>query len=298
MTVHPSDAESISYGLIGLGNVGSDLAKAAAEAGFELHAYDIDEAARDRAADLGVIIHTDPVSMAGAVDVLALSLPTADIVDDVVLRSGVLDTLRSGALLIDMSTNLPERAVALAEEGARQSVRVLDAPVSYGTAGLVTFVGGDPATFATARPWLETVTVGVHHVGPNGHGQYVKLIQNILSGVGMGVIAEIIGFAEHAGVDLDALPDALRGTGAHSPMLERTFPVMVQRRYGTTGTMALHAKDMGYALRTAEQLGARMPFTAALREVFQDVLTTGDRRWTQSALVEWFVPSAESKDHG
>ncbi len=290
--------DSKRYGLIGLGNVGSDLAKAALAAGLELQVYDLAEPARHRAADRGATLHPDPVSVARAVDVLVLSLPNADVVDDVLLRGGALDALRPGSLLIDMSTNLPERAQALAAAGEQRSIRVLDAPVSYGPRGLVTFVGGEPATFADARPWLETVTVDVSHVGPAGHGQYVKLIQNILSGVGMGVVAEIIGFAEHAGVDLGVLPEALRETGAHSPMLERTFPVMVQRRYGITGTMALHSKDMGYALRTAEQLGARMPFTAALRDVFDDVLASGDPRWTQSAMVEWFVPGRETAgDH-
>jgi 2-hydroxy-3-oxopropionate reductase len=291
--------ETKRYGLIGLGNVGSDLAAAALAAGFELHAYDLAEAARERVADLGATLHPDPVSLAREVDVLVLSLPNADVVDDVLLHGGALDALRPGSLLIDMSTNLPDRAKALAVAGERRSIGVLDAPVSYGPRGLVTFVGGAAARFEDARPWLETVTVAVTHVGPAGHGQYVKLIQNILSGVGMGVVAEIIGFAEHAGVDLGVLPEALRDTGAHSPMLERTFPVMVQRRYGTTGTMALHTKDMGYALRTAEGIGARMPFTAALRGVFDDVLASGDPRWTQSAMVEWFVPARKPDgDHG
>ena len=73
---------------------------------------------------------------------------------------------------------------------------------------------------------------------------------------------------------------------------------MVSRRYGASGTMALHSKDMGYALQAAEQVGARMPFTAALRGVFEDVLASGDRRWTQTALIEWFSPSEPGDREG
>lgn len=280
---------STTYGLIGLGNVGSDLVASAVAAGLDVHAFDIDAGARERAAGAGAHVHGTATEVAAVADTLVLSLPNADVVDAVLLEQGLLDLVRPGEICVDMSTNLPARSLALVAAGAERGVAVLDAPVSYGPEGLVSFVGGPAADVARVRPWLDAVTVRAFHMGPHGHGQYVKLVQNMLNGVIMGVIGEALGFAEHAGVDLDRLPEALAWTGARSEMLTNVLPRMARREYGTSGTMALHSKDMGYLLRTAAEVGARAPFTAALREVFEDVLAAGDPRWTQTALVEWYL---------
>ncbi|WP_231747380.1 NAD(P)-dependent oxidoreductase [Auraticoccus cholistanensis] len=280
---------STSFGLIGLGNVGHDLVTSARASGLQVHGHDIDADARARAREAGAVVHEDPRSLAAAVDVVVLSLPNADVVDAVLLGGGVLESMAGGSVCVDMSTNLPARTLALVELGRRRQVAMVDAPVSYGPEGLVSFVGGTEEDVRRVRTWLDAVTVRAFHMGPPGHGQYVKLVQNTLNGVFMGVIGEVLGFAEHAGVDLARLPEALSWTGARSGMLERVLPAMVERRYGTSGTMALHSKDMGYVLQTAAEIGARVPFTAALREVFEDVLAAGDRRWTQTALVEWYL---------
>src|SRR5690606_30327794 len=100
---------TVRYGLIGLGNVGTDLTVAAVASGLDLHVFDIDPAARGRAQEAGARVHDDAVGVAREADVLVLSLPNAEIVD-AVLADGVLEALRPGSLLIDMSTNLPENA--------------------------------------------------------------------------------------------------------------------------------------------------------------------------------------------
>ena len=201
-----STGDTTRYGLVGLGNVGSDLVRDATAAGLELHVFDIAEPAVDRAVVAGAVRAPDAAALARAVDVLVLSLPNADVVDDVLFRGGAFAGLEPGSTLVDMSTNLPERAAALAEEGARRDVRVLDAPVTYGPEGLVSFVGGPAEHAAAVAPWLDAAVSRWVHVGPHGHGQYVKLVQNVLSGVGMGVVAEVLGFADRAGVDLALLP--------------------------------------------------------------------------------------------
>ncbi|TDE89555.1 NAD(P)-dependent oxidoreductase [Occultella glacieicola] len=284
---------SARYALVGLGNVGSDLTSAAVAAGLDLHVYDLDAAARERAGNAGAVVHESAAEAVDGAATLVLSLPNAEVVD-AVLAGGALDALRPGGALIDMSTNLPQNAVTLAATGRERGLTVLDAPVSYGPDGLVAFVGGPPEDVTAQREWLDAVVTQWTHVGAHGQGQYAKLVQNILSGVQMGVIAEVLGFASRAGTDLDALAAALRPTGAHSRMLERTMPAMRERRYGSAGTMALHAKDMGYALRAAEQIDARMPFTQALLTVFQETLAAGDPRWGQTALIEWFL--AQDRD--
>lgn len=282
-----------TYGLIGLGNVGGDLVRNAVSRGIAPVVHDLDRAAVERAVAAGAVAADGAQQLAAAADVLVLSLPNSDIVD-AVLADGVLSALRPGAVLVDMSTNLPERAVGLAEEGRSRGLRVLDAPVTYGPDGLVAYVGGDLDGAPEAAAWLDAAVTQWFPIGPSGRGQSMKLVQNMLSGVGMGIVAEVLAFARASGLDPDAVLPALRPTGAYSGLVERTLPAMAAARYGDAGTMALHAKDMGYALRAAEQAGIELPFTAVLRGLFGDVLARGDRRWGQTALIEWWAsePSA------
>ncbi len=286
---------AVKYGLIGLGNVGTDLVKGAVKAGLDLTVFDIDDPALARAAELGATPATSAAQVATTAHVLVLSLPNSDIVQSV-LADGVLDALSAGDYLVDMSTNRPAAAVELAAEGQRRGLHVLEAPVSYGPQGLVSFVGGDATDAVAIAPWLDATTVHHGYVGPHGHGQYVKLVQNMLSGVGMGIVAEILGFAQHAGVDVEAMHEQLKFTGGYSRMVEGCLNAMTQGRYGNAGTMALHRKDMGYAIEAAEQMGAHVPFTSALHEAFGDVLRTGDPRWGQTALIERFTPAPEQAD--
>lgn len=283
---------SARYGLIGLGNVGSDLVRDARLAGLDVDVFDADSAAVQRAAAAGGRACSSAKEVAADVDVLVLSLPTSEIVDQV-LADGVLTALRPGAVLVDMSTNRPERARRLALEGAERSLIVLDAPVTYTPGGLLSFVGGELADASAAVRWLDAAVSSWVPVGAAGNGQYVKLAQNMLSGVTMGIAAELLGFLERAGVEASVGQQALQATGPYSPFVDRTLTAMRAREYGAAGTMALHSKDMRYALDAAAQLGVTMPFTEVLRNEFEDVLAAGDRRWGQSALIEWYLPAAD-----
>lgn len=293
----PENQTKTAFGLIGLGNVGSDLARAALAAGLDLHAHDIQPEQLDEMRRLGATAHESPSALASSVDVLVLSLPNADVVHQVLVDDGALAALRRGGYLVDMSTNLPERTIEISRRAQERGIRVLDAPVSYGPDGLVSFVGGEQDDFDTLARWFGTVVRHAYHVGPHGHGQYVKLVQNLLNGVYMGVIAEAIGFAARAGVDLTVLPEALSRTGAYSPMFERVYPRMIERDYGQTGTLALHLKDTRYTVRTGGAIGARTPFAEALMTAFEGVLADGDPRWSQTALIEWFAPGAAGNTH-
>jgi 3-hydroxyisobutyrate dehydrogenase-like beta-hydroxyacid dehydrogenase len=281
---------SLRYGLVGLGNVGTELTRGAVAAGLDLTVYDQLGERVDEATAAGASAATDVTTMARDVDVLVLSLPNTVVVDNVLTSGDVMELLGAGAFLVDMSTNLPQRAAELAAAGSEEGLRVLDAPVSFGPEGLVSFVGGHAEDFAALRPWFDAVTVHTSHVGPAGHGQHLKLLQNMLSGVHMGIVAEALGLAERAGLDTSSLGEHLRRTGAYSPLLERVLPAMANREYRDTGTMALHAKDMAYAIDTAAALDAPTPFTSTLHRVFTDLLSEGNPRWNQTALIEYFAP--------
>lgn len=276
-------------GLVGVGNVGSRMAKALVSACFPLMVSDMSAEALARAEALGATVATSSKELASQVDVVLLSLPGSDVVDHVVEgRDGVLEGFAEGGLLIDMSTSLPRRTLRLVEICRECHVRMIDAPVSFGAHGMDIMVGGPEEWFEEARPILDVVGHKATWVGPHGHGHVTKLVQNMIAGVGTAVIAEQLAFAVKAGVDPERMFEAIRTTGAGSRQLDNGLPRMLAHDFGSGGQLALHYKDVKYALQTAHELDAVTPFTAALYEVFNGALAHGDSSWAQEGCIAYW----------
>jgi 3-hydroxyisobutyrate dehydrogenase-like beta-hydroxyacid dehydrogenase len=238
-------------GLVGVGNVGGRMAKDLADAGFPLTVFDTSSEALARAEGHGAKRGSSPRDVASQVDIVLLSLPNSDIVDSVVEgKDGVLEGLAEGKLLVDMSTSLPKRTLRLVEVCTQHKVRMIDAPISFGAHGMDIMVGGPEAWFAEAKPIFDVVGHKATWVGPHSHGNVTKLVQNMISGVGIAVIAEMLAFAVKAGVDPERMLEAIRTTGAGSRQLEYGVPRMLAHDFGTGGQLALHYKDVKYALQT------------------------------------------------
>lgn len=280
---------NLSVGIVGVGNVGGRMAADLAEAGYEVLVKDNSPAAVARAQANGAKAIGTLAEMAAAVDVILLSLPNSDIVETVIGGAdGLLTVMRDGQILVDMSTSLPARTAALYPKIAEKGIRFLDAPISFGPHGMDIMAGGDQALFDEVYPIFEIVGHRTTLVGPVTHGHYTKLIQNLISGVNTAVIAEGLAFGAKAGLDVDKVWEAIRTTGAAVNQVERTYPRMVRKEFGQGGQLALHTKDMGYVLKTAGEIGAVTPFSAALLEVFQGTLDHGDKLWGQASCITYF----------
>ena len=276
-------------GLIGVGNVGGRMAKDLRSADYQLTVFDQSAEACKRAEEVGANVASSPKDVAARADTVLLSLPNSDIVDAVVTGDdGVLAGLERGKLLVDMSTSLPMRTLKLVQRCEEHGIRFIDAPISFGPDGMDIMVGGPEEWYAEAKPIFDVVGHKSTLIGPVGHGHITKLVQNMISGVGIAVIAEMVAFGVKAGVDPMRMWEAIRTTGAASAQLERGLPRMVSREFGNTGTLALHYKDVKYALETARDLNAITPFTSSLYDVFNAVLTTGDDKWGQVSCITYW----------
>jgi len=276
-------------GLIGAGSVGSRMAHLLLDAGVTLNVFDVSPKAVAALSSKGAHVRQSAAELCADVDIVVLSLPNSLIVDSVVLGDdGALSAMRPGAVLVDMSTSLPQHTLTIVDEAIARGVRVLDAPISFGPDGMIVFVGGEHETYTECEWLFDIVSYQSFHVGPNSHGHYVKLVQNLLSGAFTGVVGEAVGYAQRAGLDLHAMCVALQHTAAQSPAVERTMPKMIAGEYGDGGTLAMHLKDTRYALETGKALGARMPFTQALETAFAGALERGNRHWAQTGVVTWF----------
>jgi 3-hydroxyisobutyrate dehydrogenase-like beta-hydroxyacid dehydrogenase len=255
---------------IGLGIMGEPMAANLARAGFELRVWNRTPArADDFAAHYGAYHGSSPADTAESADVLITMVPDGPEVQEVLFgERGAARGLRRGCLAIDMSTIAPRDSVRIGERLQNDGIGFLDAPVTGsrpraedGT--LTIMAGGGEMDFERARPVLEAMGKLVVHVGPQGHGSVVKLLNNTTAAVNALAVAEALVAAQKAGVDPDKLRQVMSAGSGGSAMLDLKAGPMLEHHFEPLFKLAHMLKDVRHCLREAERLGARMKLGAA-----------------------------------
>lgn len=235
-------------GFVGLGRMGSEMARHLATAGFDVHGVDPVATARERAAQSGIVASEEINTLAGMPVVLS-SLPDSPQVVDVYEQ--LIPQLEPGSLCIDLSTMSVTTSRSLGELASSHEVTFLDAPVSgtstHAAAGtLAIMVGGPTEAAERARRYLEPFSSLIHHCGPKGAGLEMKLITNRLLTTHLVAIGEAILEMEAAGLDVAASIDLLKA-GAVPKLLDYKAMPMANRDYSPLFTVDLMSKDLGLA---------------------------------------------------
>jgi 3-hydroxyisobutyrate dehydrogenase-like beta-hydroxyacid dehydrogenase len=255
---------------IGLGIMGEPMAANLARAGFELRVWNRTPSRADEfAARHGAHHGATPADTAESADVLITMVPDGPEVEEVLFgERGAARGLRRGCLAIDMSTIAPRDSVRIGERLQNDGIGFLDAPVTGsrpkaedGT--LTIMAGGSEMDFERARPVLEAMGKLVVHVGPQGHGSVVKLLNNTTAAVNALAVAEALVAAQKAGVDADKLRQVMSAGSGGSAMLDLKAGPMLEHRFDPLFKLAHMLKDVRHCLREAERLGARMKLGAA-----------------------------------
>lgn len=259
-------------GFIGVGVMGMPMALNVMAGGHGVRAFDISPSALEAIGRKGAEMADSPTDAAEGADFVITMLPTGEHVAEAVFGpGGAAESLRSDALLIDMSTGLPSHFDTLARRLESQGRKAVDAPVGRtseeaenGT--LLVMVGGDSEHVERARPILDCMGDTVIHCGPAGAGIRTKLVNNYLSIVSNVVVAEALAIAEGAGLDRDRVIEVLMGTTAGRGHLGTTYPVKVLAGDLEPGFMVdLARKDLGLALQMgADRHSPTVMGTAAL----------------------------------
>lgn len=260
---------------IGLGAMGSRMAMNLLGAGFALRVWNRDPAKARRLTDAGARLAASPADAAnGAAFVLSI------VADDLATRevmlgaSGIVARAAPGAIVIDASTNTPAMAREVAAAAAARGVHYLDAPVLGSTpqaeAGeLVFLVGGDPAVLERSKPVLGAMSRACHYLGDSGAGATIKLINNMVSGSLLAVLAEAAQVAEAARLDPVAAVAALSDGAAGSRMLRSKLPKMFERDFAPQFQLELMEKDIRYFLQLAGELDRPAPLASLVRSQYQ-----------------------------
>jgi len=268
-------------GFVGLGNIGFPMCRRLLESGYEVLAYDANPEAVSRLEDTPAE-PADSLKALAAADVVLLSLPGSDVVEEVVLgEGGLAEGLSSGKVLIDTSSSRPSSTRDLAKKLAESEVEMLDAPVSGGVlraeeGKLAVMVGGREEVFERWREVLESFGEKIFHVGDHGAGHLVKSLNNLLSATTLASAAEAVILAEKAGVAPEALLEVINAGNGRSYSTEVKFPKFILDRSFDDGfALGLMVKDLKIALESAAEMGHPMFSGSSISQLWQAASARG-----------------------
>ncbi|MEE4203402.1 MAG: NAD(P)-dependent oxidoreductase [Halieaceae bacterium] len=282
-----------SVAFIGLGAMGYPMAGHLCQRGFAVTVYNrtSEKAERWQQQYEGKTAPT-PAAAAADADVVCLCVGNDDDVRSVVFGdTGVLSALRPGSLLIDHTTTSAQLAMELANACTAAEVAFLDAPVSGGQAGaengvLTIMIGGDATAYESAQPVLDCYAKKHQLMGPSGAGQQTKMVNQIcIAGLLQG-LSEALHFAERSGLDIEAVVEVIGKGAAQSWQMENRHQTMARGEFDFGFAVDWMRKDLGIALRAADEVGASLPVTALVDQFYGDVQRLGGHRWDTSSLIE------------
>jgi 3-hydroxyisobutyrate dehydrogenase len=264
---------------IGLGNMGGGMAANLAKAGHDVRAFDLSEAALDKARGSGCLPMGSASEAVADVDAVVTMLPAGKHVREV-YESSVIGVAPASAVLIDCSTIDVATAREEIEKAQARGYRMVDAPVSGGIAaadaGTLTFmVGGAPEAFAVAKEFLERMGKAVIHAGGPGAGQAAKICNNMLLGASMIATCETFVLAQKLGLDPQTFFDIASKASGQCWSMTSYCPVPgvgpqtpADRDYDGGFAAALMLKDLRLAMEAATSVDAYTPMGAHAEELY------------------------------
>jgi len=288
-----TDGKANRIGFIGTGIMGKPMVRNLVKAGYQVVVYNRSQSAIDEvtAKSDAVTPAGSPEEVARAADTVILMLPDSPDVRDVVFgENGVLNGVREGFLLIDMSTIAPSTAIEVSTAVATAGGSALDAPVSGGDKGAIAgtlsiMVGGNETDVKRAMPLFEAMGKTIVHIGGPGAGQIAKACNQVMVAVNYAAVSEALVLAERSGVDPEKVAQVLGGGLANSRVLEMRGATMIKGDFQPGFRVDLHRKDLAIALATGRERQSALPITALVSQLYDALSATGGGQLDHSALI-------------
>ncbi|TEU10744.1 NAD(P)-dependent oxidoreductase [Candidatus Bathyarchaeota archaeon] len=279
-------------GFIGLGLMGSGMSMNLVKAGFPVTVWNRTASKMEPLLEAGAKGAGSPKEVAENSDIVVSIVTDSQDVEEVILGpEGAIHGARSGSVVIDMSTISPSVTRRIAEELGKKGVGMLDAPVSGGAIGardgtLSIMVGGEDETFQECLPIFEAMGRTVTHVGGNGMGQTVKLVNQILVGTTMLGVAEALMFAKKSGVDLEKCHAAVSGGAAGSWQLTNNGARLLKGDHEPGFKVKDYLKDLRLIMEAAADVNMPLVGTSVVHQMFRSLEAAGlTQKGTQAVIL-------------
>lgn len=279
-------------GFIGLGIMGRPMAGHLLDAGHEIITVEHSSPLPQELADKGAQVAANPKAVAEQAEVIITMVPDTPDVEQVLFgEGGVIEGLKPGTLVIDMSSIAPIATQGFAKRITEAGGEYVDAPVSGGEGGainaaLTIMVGGTAEGFERAKPILEVMGKTITLIGGHGAGQTCKVANQIVVALTIEAVAEGLLFASKAGADVAKVRESLLGGLAQSKILDVHGERMIKRTFDPGFKIKLHQKDLNLALEGARSLNLSLPGTANAQQLFQACAANGGADWDHAGIVQ------------
>ena len=286
-------------GFIGLGAMGGPMALNMLKKGIPLVVHDIDHAKVDKLAAAGAEIARSSKEPAASVTRVICLVETTEQARDVILgKDGIIRGVDAGDIVLCMSTIDPlvakEMGACLNAKGAQ----MLAAPISGGTpkaqdGTLAVIVGGEAETFERCRDIFHAVGEHAFHIGPQGQGLVMKLINNMLGITNTIVLIEGLVIGAKSGIGLQTMYDVLKVSSGDSAAVDFRVPRIISGDFEPGGTMDIVFKDQELVTQYAKQIGVPTLMANVSQQVYQMARTAGLNKKDSSAVVKIYEQLAD-----
>lgn len=284
----------MNIGFIGLGIMGKPMAKNLLKAGYVLTVYDINQSAVEELKELGAKVAGSNREVAEQSEVIITMLPNSPHVKEAVLgEKGVIEGMKKGSILVDMSSIAPSMSIEIAGALAKVGAEMIDAPVSGGEpkaidGTLSIMAGGKREVFESVHEILLKMGSSVELCGGVGAGNTVKLANQIIVAVNIAALSEALVLGAKAGVRPEIIYNAIRDGLAGSTVMNAKAPMMINGNFTPGFRINLHIKDMGNILETGHNIGAPLPLSAQVMEMMQWLRANGMETLDHSAIIKYY----------
>lgn len=285
-------------GFIGLGIMGSPMARNLIQKGFQVTVFDLNQVAVDQLATEGATPATSGKEVAQNSDCVITMLPKGEHVRMAVFgENGVMEGASKGLIIVDMSSVSPVDSKEMAILAAAQGVHFLDAPVSGGEpkaidGTLAIMVGGESAQFEEVKPVLQAMGSDIVLVGDSGCGTTAKLANQIIVNLNIAAVSEALTLASKAGIDIDKMYQAIRGGLAGSTVMDAKIPMILDRNFKAGGRVDINLKDLTNVMNTAHELSVPLPLSSQLLEIFHSLKADGKEALDHASIVQHYEKMA------
>jgi 3-hydroxyisobutyrate dehydrogenase len=292
-------------GIIGLGAMGAGVAGSLLRAGFELHAYDINEQALDKIVRAGAHRAATPAELGQAVDTLLILVVNAQQTEDVLFgANGAAARMKPGSVVISSATVAPDFAEELGKKVEAHGLLFIDAPLSGGAAKAATgelsvMASGKPEAFDRCEDFFKAIAAKLFRLGEQpGIGSKVKMVNQLLAGVHIAAAAEAMALGLRAGADPAQLYEVICSSAGSSWMFQNRVPHILSGDYTPLSAVNIFVKDLGIVLDYAKKSTFPLPLSAAAHQMYLQAAAAGHGREDDSAVIKIFpgieLPAAES----
>jgi 3-hydroxyisobutyrate dehydrogenase len=267
------DKNQTRIGFAGLGLMGNALVHRLVSGGWHLRVWNRTSQRAQEFRELGLQVDQTPSELAANVDLVMSSLANDQAALEVYLgKGGIFEKPKPGLMVLEMSTLSPSASGALHARAKEMGVHLMDIPISGSTpavkAGTITLLaGGSREIFEACVPLYETIAKQWYLMGPACSGVQMKLVVNLLLGLGMQAIAESVSLGEGLGLDRDTLLSVLSKTAVIGPAFVGKFDKIQRMDYSPQFPLRLMNKDLGLVLKEAHERNLFLPAAEAAYQI-------------------------------